>query len=167
MHRNVCNNIATIIQGTPDAVAEVRGGGNYPDIRGTVRFYQTEQGVIVYCDIYCLPTSGSGNCGRVFGFHIHEGDSCTGNTEDRFADTGAHYDGRSRRHPHHSGDLPPLFGNDGHALSIVLTDRFCVNEVIGRTAVIHDSPDDFMTQPAGNAGSKIACGVICSNNCCS
>ena len=42
----------------------------------------------------------------------------------------------------------------------VKTDRFSVNEIIGRTVVIHSDPDDFHTQPAGNAGKKIACGVI-------
>jgi len=42
----------------------------------------------------------------------------------------------------------------------VLSDRFCVKEIIGRTVIIHSSPDDFYTQPSGNAGTKIACGVI-------
>ena len=37
---------------------------------------------------------------------------------------------------------------------------FSVDEIIGRTVVIHSDPDDFSTQPAGNAGRKIACGVI-------
>lgn len=161
MHRNSCNNIASIIQKTPDAVAEVRGSSNYPDIRGTVSLYQTSRGVLVYADICGLPTSGHESCGRIFGFHIHEGSSCTGSTSDPFADTGSHYDTKNRRHPYHAGDLPPLFGNDGHALMAVLTDRFCVNEVIGKTVIIHDSPDDFTTQPSGNAGKKIACGVIC------
>ncbi len=42
----------------------------------------------------------------------------------------------------------------------VLTDRFRIEEIIGGTVVIHDAPDDFHTQPSGNAGAKIACGVI-------
>lgn len=42
----------------------------------------------------------------------------------------------------------------------VRTDRFSVGEIIGRTVVIHSDPDDFHSQPAGNAGEKIACGVI-------
>lgn len=50
--------------------------------------------------------------------------------------------------------------HEGYALSIFLTNRFRVEEIIGRTIVIHASPDDFKTQPAGNAGEKIACGVI-------
>jgi len=42
----------------------------------------------------------------------------------------------------------------------VFSDRIRVEELIGRTVVIHSDPDDFRTQPAGNAGKKIACGVI-------
>ena len=45
-----------------------------------------------------------------------------------------------------------------------ITDRFTANEVIGKTVIIHDSPDDFTTQPSGNAGNKIACGIISKIN---
>ena len=48
----------------------------------------------------------------------------------------------------------------GGAYLAVLTDRFSVADVLGRTVVIHSGADDFHTQPAGNAGTKIACGVI-------
>jgi len=49
---------------------------------------------------------------------------------------------------------------DGNAYMQVLTNRFSVREILGKTVVIHSHPDDFHTQPAGNAGEKIACGVI-------
>ena len=42
----------------------------------------------------------------------------------------------------------------------VLTNRFTVREIIGKTVVIHNMPDDFRSQPAGDSGMKIACGVI-------
>lgn len=42
----------------------------------------------------------------------------------------------------------------------VYTDRFYVDEIIGKTVIVHEDPDDFHTQPSGNAGKKIACGVI-------
>ena len=45
-------------------------------------------------------------------------------------------------------------------MTVFLTDRFRLDEVIGRTVVIHENADDFTTQPAGNAGARIACGVI-------
>ncbi len=71
-----------------------------------------------------------------------------------------HYNPGGCEHPRHAGDLPPLFGNDGAAVSLFLTSRFSVEDVIGKTVIIHDSPDDFTTGPSGNAGEKIACGVI-------
>ena len=42
----------------------------------------------------------------------------------------------------------------------MLTDRFSINDVIGKTVIIHAKPDDFTTQPSGNSDGKIACGVI-------
>lgn len=59
-----------------------------------------------------------------------------------------------------AGDLPPLFENNGLAVSVFLTNRFSVNQIIGKTIIIHDKPDDFTTDPSGNSGTKIACGVI-------
>ena len=59
--------------------------------------------------------------------------------------------------------MPPLFGNDGFAMMMFYTDRFYPETVIGRTVVIHDMPDDFKTQPAGDSGMKIACGEIKEN----
>ena len=53
-----------------------------------------------------------------------------------------------------------MFGNDGYAWGAVVTDRFKIDQVIGRTVIIHAGPDDFTSQPSGNAGAKIACGVI-------
>ena len=136
------------------------GSSEYPGISGTVRFYQTNRGVLVKAEIGGLPHS-SDKCGeRIFGFHIHAGGSCMGNESDPFADTGKHYDRSDCPHPQHSGDMPPLFGNRGFALSAFLTDRFTVDEIIGKTVVIHSMPDDFTTQPSGNSGKKIACGLI-------
>lgn len=85
---------------------------------------------------------------------------CRGNEEDAFAGAGGHYNPERGKHPYHAGDLLPLFANNGHAFSIFLTDNFFVEEVIGRTVIVHAGVDDFTSQPAGNAGSKIACGKI-------
>jgi len=144
----------------PDACAEVWGVGGNARVNGTVKFTQTRDGVLVCADICGLP-GGRGPCGwRIFAFHIHEGCACAGNAVDPLAQTGGHYNPDNCPHPEHAGDLPPLFGNNGRAWSAFLTNRFSVDEVIGRTVVIHNDPDDFTTQPAGNSGKKIACGVI-------
>lgn len=140
-----------IPQRTVGAIAVVRGRDDGGIIRGTVKFYQMCGGILVVADISGLPTGG------FHGFHIHEGDSCTG---DAFADTGSHYNPTAALHPLHAGDLPPLLSAGGRAYMQVLTDRFSMQDIIGRTVVVHGNPDDFHTQPGGNAGTKIACGMI-------
>ena len=137
----------------PEAFAIIKGGTNAPKLCGTVRFYQLENSVLIVASIQGLPASESG----FFGFHIHEGKSCRG---ENFYETGSHFNTNNKPHPSHSGDLPPLILCNGGAYMSFTTDRFCVNEVIGRTIVIHNMPDDFTTQPAGNSGIKIACGRI-------
>jgi len=104
-------------------------------------------------EILGLPKTETG----FFAFHIHEGNGCGG--ED-FSETGGHYNPGGRMHPNHAGDLPPLLGDHGKAYMKVFTDRLFLEEVVGRTVVIHSNPDDFHTQPSGNAGKKIACGLI-------
>ncbi|MDP4118637.1 MAG: superoxide dismutase family protein [Bacillota bacterium] len=136
--------------------AEIKGGKNYPYIHGTVTFRQETRGVLVTAEINGLPRK---ECG-IFAFHIHSGGSCTGNAEDEFADAQGHYNPDNKPHPCHAGDLPPLFSNNGYAYMQVLTDRFSVGEIVGKTIIIHSGTDDFKTQPSGDSGNKIACGVI-------
>lgn len=140
--------------------AEIKGGKSHPKINGTVTFKETKEGVLVTAKIYGLPTS-QGNCGgKFFGFHIHSGTSCSGTKEDEFANSGLHYNPIDCPHPYHAGDLPPLYENDGYAYMAVLVNKFKIKDIIGKTIIIHDSPDDFTSQPSGNSGKKIACGVI-------
>lgn len=144
----------------PAAIAHIAGGAGSPQITGTVSFFAHPQGTLVAADIRGLPgVQGEDPCSSpVFGFHIHEGESCTG---PGFEDTGGHFNPEDCPHPHHAGDLPPLFANrNGHAWLAVLTDRFTVPQIIGRTVIIHSDPDDFTTQPSGHSGTKMACGVI-------
>ena len=138
----------------PDAVAEIRGGVGAPQLTGCVEFYQENGCVLIVARVSGLP--GESKTG-FFGFHIHQGESCSGTD---FSKTGSHYNPTGQAHPKHAGDLPPLLSCRGNAYLSVKTDRFTANEIIGRTVVIHSDPDDFNTQPAGNAGKKIACGVI-------
>lgn len=152
--------LLSLLRRRPQALAQLAGGPDHPALSGTVRFYQTGKGVVVYAEVRGLPYSDLPCQGRVFGFHIHKGTDCSGNMDDPFADTMSHFDPDGCEHPYHTGDLPPLFGNHGFALSLFLTDRFTVEEVLGRTVILHDHPDDFTTQPSGGSGTKIACGVI-------
>lgn len=138
--------------GKPGAVARVSGNNRAPCLYGRVKFYQMGKHTMVVADVYGLPKTPTG----IFALHIHEGNSC----KEDFTLTGGHYNPEGAEHPCHAGDLPPLFSCDGHGFLAVLTDRFSVQEVLGRTVIIHENPDDFHTQPAGNAGEKIACGLI-------
>ena len=77
-----------------------------------------------------------------------------------FASAGGHYNPKNCPHPAHAGDLPPLFGNQGYAWQGFYTERFIPDDVVGKAVIIHGQRDDFTTQPAGDAGSRIGCGVI-------
>lgn len=142
------------------ATAKISGSDKYKNIDGKVVFEQTNNGVLVTARIYGLPHSEDKCKNGVFGFHIHEGGSCSGNENDPFSDAMSHYNPQKCPHPYHAGDLPPLFENNKMSYLSFLTDRFTVDEIIGKTVIIHSNPDDFTTQPSGNAGEKIACGVI-------
>lgn len=151
--------------GRPIAKAQIKG--STPDgPTGVVLFYSRKNGTLVVADIIRLPHSQSQCDSGIFGFHIHEGTACSGTD---FASTKGHLNLTECRHPYHTGDLPPLFECNGQAFMAVLTDKFSIPEIIGRTVVIHSQPDDFTTQPSGNSGEKIACGVItactCNRNC--
>ena len=142
------------------AIAEIKGSPLYPDINGTVIFKKKNNGILITAEILGLPYK-NGKCNNeIFAFHIHSGISCTGNIRDPFADAGTHYNPNNCWHPNHAGDLPPLFGNNGYAYLSTYTNRFTIDEIIGKVVVIHDRLDDFTTQPSGNAGNKIACGKI-------
>lgn len=139
---------------TKGAAARIRGSALAPDLRGTVRFLPCFDCVRVVAEIYGLPESDTG----FFALHIHENGSCRG---DGFPDTGGHFNPVQRPHPDHAGDLPPLLRKrNGSAWMAVATDRFSVGDVVGRSVVIHRGRDDFKTQPSGDAGEKIGCGMI-------
>lgn len=144
-----------------DAVAIIKGSAAYPAIRGLVRFYQTDSGVYVVTSITGLPRGNSACESPILAMHIHDGGSCDGRSDaNPFPNSGAHYNPDGCQHPYHAGDLSLLFSVDGIAMCSVLTNRFKVREIVGKTVIIHSGIDDFKTQPAGNSGEKIACGVI-------
>ena len=138
----------------PQAAAKLSGSPAAPTLSGVVQFCQLSQGVLVTAHISGLPRNDTG-C--FFALHIHEGNDCS---EEGFPNTLGHYNPIGVPHPSHAGDLPPLLSNGGEAYLSVLTDRFRLTDIIGRTVVIHSGPDDFRSQPAGNAGTKIACGPV-------
>lgn len=156
------HDLCRMLKGLPDAVAVLQGSAEHVGINGTVKFYQTKGGVLVIADVVGLPTVKEPCKDGVFAFHIHGGSECAGNASDPFANAETHYNPDNCPHPYHAGDMPPLFSAGDRAFLAFISDRFTVDEIIGKTVIIHDRPDDFTTQPSGNAGNKIACGVIFS-----
>lgn len=148
------------LNGAPEAYAEIRGTEEYPAVHGRVNFYDVYGGTVLMAEIYGLPDEERGEEGQFFGFHIHEGKSCTGDALEPLKNTGGHYDPQGREHPEHAGDLPPLLSTRGAVWTAVYTGRLHPEEVIGRTVVIHLHSDDMHSQPSRDSGEKIACGVI-------
>ena len=142
------------------AQAIIRGNQKYPKIKGIFEFRNVKEGVLVTAKVNGLPTSHKICENRIFAVHIHQNGNCSGNMIDPFSNVGSHYNPKSCNHPEHAGDLQPLFENNGYAYYSFITNRFSIKDIIGRSVIIHDSPDDFTTQPAGNSGNKIACGII-------
>ena len=130
------------------AKAHIKGGKNYPNIDGTVTFKATKNGVLVTAKINGLPHSKSNCTGRFFGFHIHEGNSCSGTINDEFANAKSHLNPTNCPHPFHMGDLPPLIENNGYAYMNVLINKFKIKDIIGKVVIIHNMPDDFTSQPS-------------------
>lgn len=149
----------------PAAEAILKGNDSFPDIRGAVRFYPADKGTLVVTEVMNLPTVDPKGTGILYGpfyaFHIHDGDACgAGTAADPFKESGMHYNPTGRPHPYHVGDMPPLLGSGGYAYMSFYTGRFTPAEVIGKTVIVHQHAEDFKTQPSGDAGEKLACGVI-------
>ena len=106
--------------------------------------------------------------GQEHGLHIHEvGDCSSGDgmsTKGHFNPYGKPH-GRHDGGERHAGDLPSLkAGKDGRAKVDVTLEMITVApgaaSIVGRGLIVHADPDDFKTQPTGNAGARIACGAI-------
>jgi len=110
------------------------------------------------------------------GFHIHEAgdlrEGCTSCCQHYNPKNGKHGDLEDR--DSHSGDLGNIQSDDnGVAIGIIRTNKFLVNEIIGRSIVIHADEDDLGrgyhkdSLTTGHSGDRIGCGVIgiSKNNC--
>lgn len=145
---------------SPDAYARIRGGKTYPELEGIANFYKTSwhTGIIVEIILENLPNITS-KSPSFLGMHIHENGDCS----DDFANTGMHYNPNNSQHPYHLGDLPSLLNSNGYGYQVFYDSYLSLDDIIGRSIIIHNNRDDFTSQPSGDSGSKIACGVITAN----
>lgn len=100
-------------------------------------------------------------------FHIHEFGDCSGHDG---MTTGGHFNPTGKKHgardaeERHVGDLGNIKADDDGMAMIDMTDKVISlsgkNSIIGRGAIVHAAPDDFKTQPTGNAGARVAAGVV-------
>src|SRR5262245_2649105 len=106
--------------------------------------------------------------GTEHGFHIHEKGDCS---SDDGTSAGGHFNPLGKPHAHystpdrHAGDMPALradaSGNAGVAVELdVITVTDGPTGIVGRGLIVHAQPDDYKTQPTGNSGARLACGVI-------
>ena len=142
------------------ASAEVKAASG-SSVSGTVTFAEKEGKTEIAVDLKGLKPGDHG-------FHIHEKGDCSApdatSAGDHF-NPGKHPHGAPDAPQHHGGDLGNLTaGEDGSVQTTLTVDFLTVAEgessVVGRAVVVHEKPDDMKSQPAGNAGPRIGCGVV-------
>ena len=132
---------------------------------GTITFTQAGDKVRVDANVSGLKPNAE------HGFHVHEKGDCSSGDG---MSTGGHFNPLGKAHgahggtERHAGDLPSLKSDAaGNAKFSVLVDVITVSpsatSVVGRGMIVHRDPDDFKTQPTGNAGPRIACAVIAAS----
>ena len=146
-----------LAENRPQAMAWVTGNSKAPQLSGLVKFYHTPYGgVLVEAEFFGLPNVDREGSADFYAMHIHQFGDCS----DNFANTGEHYNPTSMPHPDHAGDMPPVLANQGYAWLSFYDKRFTIDDILNRSVIIHSRADDFTTQPSGNSGDKIGCGVI-------
>ncbi|MBK6360126.1 superoxide dismutase family protein [Candidatus Skiveiella danica] len=129
---------------------------------GTVRFVQTGDKVQVTGEVKGLKPNAE------HGFHVHEKGDCSSGDG---MSTGGHFNPTTTAHgqhgqgAHHVGDLPSLMADaQGVAkidfTSTTLTLKPGTTSIMDKGLIVHRDPDDYKTQPTGNSGPRVACGVI-------
>lgn len=128
---------------------------------GTVVFVQKGSDIEVTAHVAGL-TPGA------HGFHIHEKGDCS--APDGMS-AGGHFNPAGQPHgdhaagPHHAGDMPNLKADaSGTAVADVTLKGLGIGsgaaDIVGKGVIVHANPDDYRTQPTGNAGGRLACGVV-------
>ncbi len=149
-------NVASVTQA---AVVDLNPtAGNF--VTGQIVFTQQADGVLVTANMEHL-TPGE------HGFHIHEVGDCDAPDG---SSAGAHYNPHQHSHgsresdQRHMGDLGNIIADaDGKAHLEYLDSTLQLNgadSIIGKSVIVHAQVDDFTTQPTGNSGARVACGVI-------
>ncbi|MEP6956552.1 MAG: superoxide dismutase family protein [Chthoniobacterales bacterium] len=153
------NSTAFGADNTTKAIA-VLGSASGSSVAGTVTFTQSGDEVKVVADITGLKPG-------MHGFHVHEFGDCSAADA---TSAGGHYN--PLKHPHagpdvsdrHMGDLGNLEADASGKAHLERTDKVLklegANSIVGYGVIVHEKADDLKTQPTGDAGGRVACGVI-------
>ncbi|HRI52747.1 MAG TPA: superoxide dismutase family protein [Pseudomonadota bacterium] len=144
----------------PVAVTTLEARSN-STVKGQATFTQAGDKVKILVEV-------SGATPGQHGLHVHENGDCSAPDA---KSAGGHFNPGNAEHgapdkaTHHAGDFGNLtVGEDGNGKLELLTDQISVNpgtvSVVGRALVLHEKVDDTATQPTGNSGGRIGCGVI-------
>jgi len=128
---------------------------------GTLTLTDSDGGVHVSGELTGVPNGDHG-------FHMHETGVCDAAT--KFESAGAHFEPGEHKHGTenpdgpHAGDLMNITADDDGKAMVDLHNATVTLEQLldadGAALVLHDDPDDYKTDPAGNSGDRFACGVI-------
>jgi superoxide dismutase, Cu-Zn family len=130
-------------------------------VKGTIEFTEIDGGVEVVANVEGL-TPGD------HGYHVHEKGDCSAPDA---KSAGGHFNPNNHQHgapdaaEHHEGDFGNLTaGKDGKATKTFTMKGITLGEgatsIVGKGFIVHAKKDDLKTQPTGNAGDRVACGVI-------
>ena len=132
-------------------------------VSGKLTLVPTADGVHVTGTVGGLPPNG------VHGFHVHEKGDCSAADA---SSAGEHFDPFGAPHgkiggtAHHAGDADNITANaeglatvNAHLRNVTLGGG-AINDIAGRAMVVHAEPDDYTSQPSGEAGARLACGLI-------
>ncbi len=153
---------ATPAEPAPGAVAQVAPTqGN--TVTGSLALASSSEGVRISGAIQGLKPNAE------FGFHVHEKGDCSAPDG---SSAGGHFNPTQAQHgnptgsTHHAGDMVNIKSNaEGVAQVDTTAAGTTLNgdpgtDLIGKAVVVHEGPDDYTTQPSGNSGKRVACGVI-------
>lgn len=129
-------------------------------VTGVVSFTPVKDGVKIVADI-------TGLAPGEHGFHIHEFGDCSAPDA---ASAGGHFNPEHKAHgapdapEHHVGDLGNVTADASGKVHYELIDKKLAftgkDSILGRGVIVHANPDDLHSQPVGNAGGRVACGIV-------
>ena len=148
----------------PSAICQINPA-NGTSVHGEVEFFQKNNKVIINVEVEGLSYG-------LHAIHIHEFGDCSSFDA---KSAGGHWNPNNKKHgewgseSHHKGDIANLFADSSGNSSLKFeTDLWCLGckdesyNILGKSIIIHQGLDDFHSQPSGNAGKRIGCGIISS-----